>query len=247
MKKRILIFFSILFLNLLDIFSLNDSIVLEKIQVHVKKKEFIEASKLAEKYIKLLPELDQSDKVIRYYFLLESNLDKLDQALDSIYKTNDKLNFRFHSLVFILIEKSLLQGDYQLGVKWGDIYKKEARSKKKKYYRGLYYFACHLYKMNDKHAALSVIETVLREKPKKNLKDKLTLLKILHYKNEYQFMLESKNFIKKNPDSNYVDLVFVNTIQNAKTNNKKERFIELKLDFSEDYKDSILYDQVTKM
>lgn len=247
MNKRILIFFSILFIYSMEIFSLNDPVVLERIQTHIKKKEFLEASKLAEKHVKSLTELNQSDKIIRYYFLLESNLDKLDLVLESIYKTTDKLNFRFHSLVFILIEKSLLVGDFQLGSKWGEIYKKEARSKKKKYYRGLYYYACHLYKLNDKVAALNVIESVLREKTKKNLTDKITLLKILHYKNEYQFMLQSKNFIKKNPDSNYVDLVFINMIQNAKINNQKEKFNELKLDFSMEFKDSILQDQVTKM
>jgi hypothetical protein len=247
MLKRILILFSILFLFHTNIFSLSDSVVLEKIQSHIQKKEFLEASKIAEKYLKNLPVLDQSDKIIRYYFLLESNLDKLDQALESIYKSTDKLNFRFHSLVFILIEKSLLVGDYQIGVKWGEIYKKEARSKKKKYFRGLYFYACHLYKLNDKVAALTVVEQVLREKTKKNLKDKLTLLKILHYKNEYQFMMESKNFIRKNPDSNYVDIVFVNMIQNIKLIKQKEKLNELKLDFSLEHKDSILYDTVTKM
>lgn len=229
-----------------SLFSLNDEAIVQKINQCIQKKDYLEAAKVAEQYIKNLKEIQQSDRIVKYYFYVESNLDKLDLVLDTIYRNTNSLNFRFHALVFILIEKSLLTGDYTLGTKWGAIYKKHARSKKKKYYRGLYFYACHLYKQNEKLLAMELIEFVLREKPKKNLKDKLTLLKILHYKNEYQFMVESKNFIKKNPDSNYVDFVFVNMIQNVKNTNI-DKYNSLRSDFFVEHKDSMLYEKVNKM
>lgn len=229
-----------------NLFSLSDEHTLQKINQYIQKKDFLEAAKVAEKYIKNLNEIQQTDRIVKAYFYVESNLDKLDLVLDSIYRSSNKLNFRFHALVFIMIEKSLLSGDYNLGSKWGEVYRKEARSKKKKYYRGLYFYACHLFKQNDKLMAMSLIEFILREKPKKNLRDKLTLLKVLQYKSEFQFMIESKNFIKKNPDSNYVDFVFVNMIQNAKNSNI-DKYNSLKLDFFVEHKDSMLYEKVNKM
>jgi hypothetical protein len=59
-------------------------------------------------------------------------------------------------------------------------------------------------------------------------------------------MVESKNFIKKNPDSNYVDFVFVNMIQNVKNTNI-DKYNSLRSDFFVEHKDSMLYEKVNKM
>lgn len=246
LKKLISFFLYLSFLSF-PLFSLNDSQTLYQIQQYLKKKDYINATKIAESYIKSLEEIQQNDKIIKIYFRLESDLNKLDILLDSIYKDTDKFNKRFHSLLFIFIEKSLLAGEYSLGVKWGEVYKKEAKSKKKKYYKGLYLYACHLYKRNEKNLAMQMIEFALKEKPKKNLKDKLTLLKLLQYNNDLQFSIESKKILKNNPDSNYADFIFANLIQNYKNQNKKEKLVELKEEFYIEHRDSILYDRVKNL
>ena len=44
----------------------------------------------------------------------------------------------------MLMEKSLLAEQFDIRVKWGDVYRKEAKSKKQKYIKGLYLYSCLL-------------------------------------------------------------------------------------------------------
>lgn len=217
---------------------------LQRILEHYKRKNHKEISKITAEYIQNSPELDQDDKVIRFYFHTETDVSKLDLVLDTIYKKTDEVSNRFHLLTYILMEKALLAEEYEIGVKWGEVYRKEAKSKKKKYVRGLYLYACLLYKSSQTASSLSVIDSAIKEKPSKKLLDKLKLLRIAQLKNDFQVIVESRNYLKNNSDSIYADFIFAHMVQAYRNTGKKKKVEELKEEFRKDFGDSILTDKV---
>ena len=142
------------------------------------------------------------------------------------------------------MEKSLLAEQYDIGVKWGDIYRREAKSKKPKYIKGLYLYSCLLYKANRTAISLSVIDSALKEKPSKRIMKKLKLLRIAQLKNDFQVIIESKNFLKNNYDATYADFIFAHMVQAYRNTGKKKRVEQLKEEFRKDFGDSILVDTV---
>jgi hypothetical protein len=224
--------------------SADESPTLKKILELYKRKDFKEITKLAIDYIQNSPELSQDDKVIKFYFHTENDLQKLDLILDKIYKNTDEISPKFHTLNYMLMEKALLAEQYEIGVKWGDIYRKEAKSKKPKYIKGLYLYSCLLYKANRSTISLSVIDSALKEKPSKKITGKLKLLRIAQLKNDFQVIVESKNYLKNNYDTTYADFIFAHMVQAYRNTGKKKRVEQLKEDFKKDFGDSILVDTV---
>jgi len=149
--------------------SADENPTLKRVLELYKRKDFKEINKIASEYIRSQEELSQDDKVIKVYFHTENDLQKLDTVLDQIYKNTDELSPKFHTLTYMLMEKTLLAEQYDIGVKWGDIYRKEAKSKKTKYIKGLYLYSCLLYKANKSTISLSVIDNALKEKPNKKI------------------------------------------------------------------------------
>ena len=224
--------------------SSDEESTLSKITEHYKRKNYKEISKIASEYIQKLPELDQDDKVIKFYFHSESDVQKLDTVLDTIYKNTEEVNFRFHNLTYILMEKALLSEEYEIGAKWGDIYRQEAKSKNRKYIKGLYVYSCLLYKAGKSTLSLSVIDTALKEKPSKKMMDKLKLLRITQLKNDFQVIVESRNYLKNNYESTYADFIFAHMVQAYRNTGKKKKVEELKDEFRKEFGDSILTDKV---
>ncbi len=239
-----LIFVLIYFFSLSLFASADENPTLKKILELYKRKDYKEITKLANDYIQSKEEISQDDKVIKFYFHTESDLQKLDIVLDKIYKNTDELSSKFHTLNYMLMEKSLLADQYEIGVKWGDIYRREAKSKKPKYIKGLYLYSCLLYKANRSTISLSVIDNALKDKPSKKIANKLKLLRIAQLKNDFQIIIESKNFLKNNYDSTYADFIFVHMVQAYRNTGKKKRVEQLKEEFKKDFGDSILVDTV---
>ncbi len=226
------------------LFPAEDDQTLKRILELYKRKDFKEITKLASEYIRAKEELAQDDKVIKFYFHTENDLQKLDIVLDNIYKNTDELSPKFHALNYMLMEKALLSEQFDIGVKWGDIFRKEAKSKKPKYIKGLYLYSCLLYKANKSAISLSVIDSALKEKPSKKFTSKLKLLRIAQLKNDFQIIVESKNYLKNNYESTYADFIFAHMIQAYRNTGKKKRVEQLKEDFKKDFGDSILVDTV---
>jgi|GEM_PF-2003075 hypothetical protein len=224
--------------------SADENPTLKRVLELYKRKDFKEINKIASEYIRSQEELSQDDKVIKVYFHTENDLQKLDTVLDQIYKNTDELSPKFHTLTYMLMEKTLLAEQYDIGVKWGDIYRKEAKSKKTKYIKGLYLYSCLLYKANKSTISLSVIDNALKEKPNKKITGKLKLLRIAQLKNDFQVIVESKNYLKNNYESTYADFIFAHMVQAYRNTGKKKRVEQLKEDFKKDFGDSILVDTV---
>lgn len=224
--------------------SADENPTLKRVLELYKRKDFKEINKIASEYIRGQEELSQDDKVIKVYFHTENDLQKLDTVLDQIYKNTDELSPKFHTLTYMLMEKTLLAEQYDIGVKWGDIYRKEAKSKKTKYIKGLYLYSCLLYKANKSTISLSVIDNALKEKPNKKITGKLKLLRIAQLKNDFQVIVESKNYLKNNYESTYADFIFAHMVQAYRNTGKKKRVEQLKEDFKKDFGDSILVDTV---
>ena len=142
------------------------------------------------------------------------------------------------------MEKALLSEEYEIGAKWGDIYRQEAKSKKRKYIKGLYVYSCLLYKAGKSTLSLSVIDTALKEKPSKKMMDKLKLLRITQLKNDFQVIVESRNYLKNNYESTYADFIFAHMVQAYRNTGKKKKVEELKDEFRKEFGDSILTDKV---
>ncbi len=243
--KLILVF--ILYLALFTsslLSSSEENPTLKKILDLYKKKDYKEISKVASEYIHKSEDLSQDDKVLKFYFHTENDIRKLDLVLDNIYKNTDEVNSKFHTLTYMLMEKAILVDEYDIGVKWGDIFRKEAKSKKQKYIKGLYLYSCLLYKAERPLISLSVIDTALKEKPSKKMIEKLKLLRIAQLKNDFQIIVETKNYLKNNYDSNYADVIFAYMIQSYRNVGKKKRVEELKEEFKKDFGDSPLMDKV---
>jgi predicted Zn-dependent protease len=224
--------------------SAEESPTLKRAMELYKRKDYKEINKLSSDYIRTQNELNQDDKVIKLYFHTENDLQKLDAILDRLYKNTDDLSSKFHTLTYMLMEKSLLAEQYDIGVKWGDIYRKEAKSRKTKYIKGLYLYSCLLYKANKSSQSLSMIDNALKEKPNKKIVSKLKLLRIAQLKNDFQVIVESKNYLKNNYESTYADFIFAHMVQAYRNTGKKRRVEELKEDFKRDFGDSILVDTV---
>ncbi len=224
--------------------SADENPTLKRVLELYKRKDFKEINKIASEYIRTQEELHQDDKVIKLYFHTENDLQKLDSLLDQIYKNTDEVSSKFHTLTYMLMEKSLLAEQFDIGVKWGDVYRKEAKSKKTKYIKGLYLYSCLLYKANKSSVSLSVIDNALKEKPSKKITSKLKLLRIAQLKNDFQVIVESKNYLKNNYESTYADFIFAHMVQAYRNTGKKKRVEQLKEDFKKDFGDSILVDTV---
>ena len=74
--------------------------------------------------------------------------------------------------------------------------------------------------------------------------EKLKLLRIAQLKNDFQIIVETKNYLKNNYDSNYADVIFAYMIQSYRNVGKKKRVEELKEEFKKDFGDSPLMDKV---
>ncbi|MBK8395094.1 MAG: hypothetical protein IPL26_07580 [Leptospiraceae bacterium] len=244
--KLFLLFLLYIILLTSNLFSSSqENPTLKKILELYKRKDFKEISRLANDYIQKSEELSQDDKVLKFYFHTESDIRKLDSILDTIYKNTDEVNSKFHILTYMLMEKALLVDEYEIGVKWGDIFRKEAKAKKQRYVKGMYLYSCLLYKAERPLISLSVIDMALKEKPSQKMAEKLKLLRIAQLKNDFQIIVETKNFLKNNYDSNYSDVVFTYMIQSYRNVGKQKRVKELKDEFKKDFGDSPLLEKVT--
>jgi len=126
--------------------SADENPTLKRVLELYKRKDFKEINKIASEYIRSQEELSQDDKVIKVYFHTENDLQKLDTVLDQIYKNTDELSPKFHTLTYMLMEKTLLAEQYDIGVKWGDIYRKEAKSKRQSILKGFIYILVYCIK-----------------------------------------------------------------------------------------------------
>lgn len=245
MKLIIIFILQILVLFIQPIFSeTEENPTLKRILELYKQKDFKEISKVASEYIRTKEDISQDDKVIKFYFHTENDLRKLDILLDKIYKDTEELNSKFHSLVYMLMDKALLAEEYEIGVKWGDVYRKEAKSKKAKYFRGLYLYSCLLYKANKNNLSLSIIDSALKDKPNTKIVSKLKLLRIAQLKNDFQIIVESQNYLKNNQETIYADFIFAHMVQAYRNAGKKKRVEQLKEEFKKDFGNSILVDTV---
>lgn len=244
MKLVAIIFLHIFFVAYPIFPESSDNPTLKKILDLYKQKDFKEISKVASEYIKAKEDISQDDKVIKFYFHTENDLTKLDALLDKIYKNTEELNSKFHTLSFMLMEKALLAEEYEIGIKWGDIFRREAKSKKPKYIRGLYLYSCLLYKANKNSLSLTVIDNAMKEKTNAKILGKLKLLRIAQLKNDFQIIVESKNYLKNNYDSAYADFIFAHMVQAYRNAGKKKRVEQLKEEFKKDFGNSILVDTI---
>ena len=92
-----LIFVLIYFFSLSLFASADENPTLKKILELYKRKDYKEITKLANDYIQSKEEISQDDKVIKFYFHTESDLQKLDIVLDKIYKNTDRKSTRLNS------------------------------------------------------------------------------------------------------------------------------------------------------
>lgn len=109
---------------------------------HYKKGNFSESLKISGQYLKKSPAGKHSDKILYIYVTSETSLYRIDKSLDKFHRPG---NSRFYYLaVYRAMERALVLGNHETGLKWGQIFYREA-GQQDFYGKGLYLYSCILY------------------------------------------------------------------------------------------------------
>ncbi|MDX1958687.1 MAG: hypothetical protein SFU98_08950 [Leptospiraceae bacterium] len=208
-------------------------------------KDFPKSRNLAFQYLKDSESIDTSDKVLKIFFITEPDLNHLDLILDRIYISNQKKNFHFYKLVYILLEKSTVAENHKIATKWGEIFVNEAKNSKR-YSRGLYLYSLTLFQRNESQRA----ETVLLNCKSTEIvmfSPKLELNRILSLTDEKVKIKQYRRYLRNNYKANYSDFVLASLIQSYKKVGKVNKATNLKRKFERDFASSIFLEKVRNL
>ncbi|MCE9499711.1 MAG: hypothetical protein K8R21_04320, partial [Leptospira sp.] len=150
--------------------------------------------------------------VLSVYVLTENDLTKLHDVLSRIYSIKESIPENFYDQVYALLERSLVSGDMETGLKWGTRFKKEAKAGKN-YARGLYLYSCILNESGKIREALFVAKEAVSLLPDKKLDEKLRLFRISNLESEEIAEKESLEFLDKHPESEFTDRIIYKLIR----------------------------------